>query len=114
MVDIESEKKSGPWTRAKNRVHDFVVALAEAEGIDQKTILFKWDIQEGMIPDENDTEIKQIMCILKIYLGKKSETLTFSGPAFSKSNENPEKFLSEYRDQIIAAVRKLKCTEKDN
>ena len=44
MRDSESVN-SGPWTKAKQRVHDFVSALAEGEGIDSKAILFKWDIR---------------------------------------------------------------------
>ena len=99
-------------TRAKNRVHDFVAALAEGQGIDPNKMLFKWDIHHGLLLPEQGIEVNQTICILKIYLGRKSQTLTFSGPSLSRSHQNPERFLSEYKDQIVAALRALKRRKK--
>lgn len=112
MDSSESEKKNGPWSRAKQRVQDFVAEWAEKNRIDPKQTLFKWDVQHGLTMPEHGIELSQTICILTIYLGKKSQKLTFSGPAFSRSHENPERFLSEYKDLVITALRKLKRPEK--
>jgi len=102
----------GPWTRAKKRVQDFVAEWAEKNGVDPKNILFKWDIQHDLVLPEHELTLSQTVCILTIYMGKRSQALTFSGPSFSRSNENPEGFLSENKDQVVTALRKLKRPEK--
>lgn len=107
-----AKEANGPWTRATQRVQDFVAAWAEKHGIDPKQILFKWDVKHGMMLPEHEIEVGQTICILTIYLGKKSQALTFSGPAFSRSHENPEKFLSEYKGQVVAALRRLKRPDR--
>jgi hypothetical protein len=112
MNEEDSEKQSGPWTRAKKRVEDFVAEWAEKHGIDPKKILFKWDVHQGLVLPEHEIEINQTVCILTVYMGKKSQALSFSGPSFSRSNENPERFLSEHKDEVIAVLRKLKRPEK--
>ena len=102
---------NGPWTRAKERVQDFVAEWAEKNGVDPKKILFKWDIRHDLFLPEHEITVKQTVCILTIYMGKKSQALTFSGPSFSRSNENPESFLSGHKDRVIAALRKLSRPE---
>lgn len=111
VSDNTSEKEGGPWTRAKKRVQDFVAEWAEKNEVDPTKILFKWDIRHELVLPEHDITLPQTVCILTIYMGKKSQALTFSGPSFSRSNENPERFLSEHKDQVIAALRKLKRPE---
>lgn len=103
----ELEKRGGPWTRAKNRVQEHVSRWAESNGIDPKQILFKWDIRDGMVLPEHGIKVNQTVCILTVYWGRRSQKITFSGPTFSRSNENPEAFLSENKDRIISTLRKL-------
>ena len=107
MQSDEPGKQNGPWTTAKNRVHEHVAAWAESNGIDPKQILFKWDIQDGMVLPEHGIKVSQTICILTVYWGKRSQAIIFSGPTFSRSNENPEEFMSENKDRIIATLRKL-------
>jgi len=107
-----SDEQIGPWTQAKNRVQEHVATWAESNGIDPKQILFKWDIRDGMMLPEHGIEINQKICILTVYWGRKSQAIIFSGPTFSRSNENPEAFLSGNKDRIIATLRKLTRPEK--
>jgi hypothetical protein len=112
LEDSESGQKGGPWTRAKNRVQEFVANWAEKQGIDPKQIVFKWDVQEELVLPEHEITVNQKTCILRIYWGKRFETITFSGPSFTRSNQNPEGFLSENKAQVLGALRRLKKLQK--
>ena len=112
MEESESEQKGGPWTRAKNRVQEFVANWAEMQGIDPKQIVFKWDVQDELVLPEHEITVNQKVCILTIYLGKRFEALTFSGPSFTRSNQNPAGFLSENKGQVLGALRRLNRLRK--
>ena len=103
----QPEQRSGPWTKAKNRVQEHVSAWAEGNGIDPKQILFKWDIRDGLALPEHGIKGNQTVCVLTVFWGRRSQAITFSGPTFSRSNENPEAFLSENKDRIISTLKKL-------
>lgn len=99
MGDLES---------GKERIQELVAASAEGLGVDTKNLIFIWDMFEGMILPEHGLQLKNKVCVLKIYLGNRSQALTFTESLVHKSVQNPEAFASECKDSIIATIRKLK------
>lgn len=96
----------------KARIQELVAASAEGLGIDPKKLLFKWDVLEGMILPEHGLTLKEKVYILRIYLGRKSQALTFEESFVHKSIESPKEFMSKCRTSIVAALRKLKRPER--
>ena len=94
-------------TLGKVRIQELVAASAEGLGIDTKNLIFKWDVLEGMILPEHGIQLKEKVYILKIYIGRRSQAITFAEPLLRKSIENPKAFESACKDSIITTIRKL-------
>jgi hypothetical protein len=92
----------------KARIQELVGGLAGVQGIDPKHILFKWSMLEGMVLPEHGLQLNDKVYTLKIYLGKKSQPLTFAAHSVHASIRNPKAFLSAYEGYVITALRKLK------
>jgi hypothetical protein len=95
----------------RHRIHDIVVAATEKLGIDPKLLVFKWDLLNGMILPEHGLTLKQRVYVLKIYLGKRSQAITFSEKAVQESAKESV-FLSDFKKPIVTALRKLVAAEK--
>jgi hypothetical protein len=92
---------------AKGRVQELVTAMAEAQGIDPKQLVFKW-ASEPLVLQEHLLELKEKVFNLRIYLGKKSQVLSFAESVIQNSVTSPKTFLAAYTDQLIAALKRLK------
>ncbi|HVO39349.1 MAG TPA: hypothetical protein VMV03_10030 [Spirochaetia bacterium] len=81
----------------KSGVQELVQGLAAGLGMDLVTLLFKWEQEQ-----EPGT------LHLRVYLGKRSERLVFSGELVRSSAENAYPFVIRYSEYILETLRKLK------
>ena len=81
----------------KSGVQELVQGLAAGLGIDLVTLLFKW---------EQEKEPGTLH--LRVYLGKKSENLSFSAELVRSSADNAYPFVVRYSEYILGTLRKLK------
>ena len=65
-----------------------------------------------MILPEYEIQPDEKVYTLKIYMGKRSQALSFVENEVRKSVENPEQFMKECKSFIIAALRRLKRLER--
>ena len=79
MGDLES---------GKERIPGLVAASAEGLGVDTKNLIFIWDMFEGMILPEHGLQLKNKVCVLKIYLGNGSTSPHLH--RVPRSQERPE------------------------
>jgi hypothetical protein len=106
----------GGWTigdndSAKNKVQSFIVALSEAEGLDPGKLVFKWTQAGETETSEHGIRLKGQIHIVRTYLGKKSQALTFTEPEMQKCDHAPAEFLLANKNRIVAALRKLRRNE---
>jgi hypothetical protein len=92
----------------KIRIQELVTTAAEGLGIDPKQLVFRWDVLEGFVLPEHEIKIEEKVYVLRIYRGKSSQGLTFTARLVQESVDQPLAFLSELRDPIIGALRKLR------
>jgi hypothetical protein len=96
---------------ARFRIRELVANLAPGEWIDPNNLIFKWD-KEKLVLQEHGMSLNENVFNLRIYLGKKWRVLSFSESGLFTSVEDPVTFVSRYKDQVIAALKKLKTPEK--
>ena len=91
----------------KRRIEGLMASLAQVQGLDPKQILFKWNL-EGMVLQEHEIQLDEKVYVLKICLGDKLQTITFSISLVQKSVNDPKLFLLAYESYIVATLRRLK------
>jgi hypothetical protein len=94
----------------KSGIEELVQGLGAGLGIDPIKLVFKWD-RKTLEPPEPGIDPRQQLLVLTIYLGKKSEVLSFTEDLVQSSIENAFGFISAYTDLLIAALRRLKQPE---
>jgi hypothetical protein len=90
----------------KSGIEELVQGLAAGLGVDPVKLVFKWSREPPALPEGGLEPGKQFLT-LRVYLGKKSETLSFSEELVQSSVENAFGFISAYTDYVIAALRRL-------
>jgi len=91
----------------KSGIEELVQGLAAGLGVDPMQLVFKWDRTQLVLP-EHGLQLKDEVLTLRIYLGRRSETLSFSEELVRSSVENTFGFISKYTDYVIGALRRLK------
>jgi hypothetical protein len=95
----------------KSGIQELVAGLAAGVGIDPMKLLFEWKKKPLILP-EHELDLKGHFLELRIYLGKRSESISFSEELVQSAAENSYAFVSAYTDYMIAALRKLKRQER--
>ncbi|HUI72622.1 MAG TPA: hypothetical protein VL354_19025 [Spirochaetia bacterium] len=91
----------------KSGIEELVQGLAAGLGVDPMKLVFKWD-RTPLVLQEHGLKLDQDVLTLRIYLGRTSETLSFSEELVRSSVENTFAFISKYTDYVIGALRRLK------
>lgn len=87
-------------------IQELIAGMAAGLDIDPTKLAFKWEKKPPAFGQ------KGLFFDLRIYLGKRSEVLSFSEELVRSSAENVLDFVSAYTDGVIAAFRRLKRPEK--
>ena len=87
----------------KSGVQELVQGLAAGLGIDLVTLLFRWE-EESPAASPQEPGILH----LRVYVGRRSETLSFSAELVRNSSENAYPFIVKYSEYILGTLRKLK------
>ena len=84
----------------KSGTQELVQGLAAGLGIEPTSLVFRWDREQAGAADR--------LLTLTIYLGRKSEVLSFSEELVRSSAENAYPFIVKYTEYILGVLRKLK------
>ena len=101
----------GDCVSAMEKVQAFIMALCEAEGIEQTKLAFKWSAAREIKLPEHGIRLKQSAHTIRAYLGKRYIALTFTDHDLQEGEKAPAEFLSVSKDRIITALCKLKRHE---
>ncbi len=96
----------------KSGIQELVAGLAAGVGIDPIKLVFKWKKKPLILP-EHELDLKGQYLELRIYMGKRSESLSFSEELVRSAADNSYAFVSAYTDYVIAALRRLKRPERN-
>lgn len=84
----------------RSGTQELVQGLAAGLGIEPTSLVFRWDREQATTPGQ--------VLTLTIYLGRKSEVLSFSEELVRSSAENAYPFIVKYTEYILGVLRKLK------